>query len=211
MFKLELPFAAEDGGDVGILDFFPVVADGKREEFVLEGDLQEIEEGLGGGMGRGGLPEFFGTRFVDGSVVFILDLGEFGDAFVVLLPLGVATSRDTLLLLTVLLSALPISVSLYIEFLGLLFGVPCVEPLGLATGLPLRLDPFFFGLSGTPFIALLVTMTSVCGDDVGTGRLLFGLLADFCWRRCSDGSKSVVGRFNSLEEIDKKRENVGEL
>ena len=38
VFKLELPFVAEDGGDVGILDFFPVVADGKREEFVLEGE-----------------------------------------------------------------------------------------------------------------------------------------------------------------------------
>ena len=105
---LELPFVAEDGGDVGILDFFPVVAD----EFVLEGDLPEKEEGLGGGVGRGGLPGSFVPRFEDGSAVFILDLGEFGDAYVVLHPLDVVASLDTLLLLTALLSALPFSVSL---------------------------------------------------------------------------------------------------
>lgn len=202
---LELPFVAEDGGDVGILDFFPVVADGEEEEFVLEGDLQESDDGLGGGMGRGGLPASFGTRFEAGSLVFILDRGGFGDAYGVLLPFDVVASLDTLLLLTALLSALPFSVSLYIEFLGLLLGVPCADPLGLATGLPLRQDPFFLGLSGTPFVALLVTMTSACEDEVGIGRLLFGLLAFFCWRCCGNCSKSAVGRLSSLEEMEKKR------
>ena len=169
LLTLELPFVTEDGGDVGILDFFIVVADGKVEFDLEGGDLPEMDEGLGGGMGRGGLP----TRFETGSAVLLLVLGEFGDVYAVLLPLDVAATLDTLPMLTDFFSVLPLSVSRWIEFLGLLLGVPFVDPLGLAAGLSLKQDTFFLGFSGTPFVALLVTMTFTFADEVGIGRLLF--------------------------------------
>ena len=50
-------------------------------------------------MGREELPVSFKARFEDFSVVFVLDLGQSGVVFVVLVPLPVIATLDKLLLL----------------------------------------------------------------------------------------------------------------
>ena len=63
-------------------------------------------------MRREELPVSFKARFEDFSVVFVLDLGQSGVVFVVLVPLPVVATLDKLLLLTALLSVFPLSISL---------------------------------------------------------------------------------------------------
>ena len=88
----------------------------------------------------------------------------FGCIFVFLCPLDVGTA---------LLSTLALNLSMYIEVLRLLSGVPRADLLGLFEGLSLMLFPFFLDFCRTPFVNL------GCLDEVLIGRLLLGLLVTF--------------------------------
>ena len=75
---------------------------------------------------------------------------------------------------TAFLSTLPLNLSMYIEVLRLLSGIPRADLLGLLEGLSLMLFPFFLDFCGTPFVTL------GCLDEVLIGRLLLlGLLVIF--------------------------------